>query len=101
VADIQGTSPVHQAQLWSDLELAHGLHWDTNAYFVGRLPAPAIASYTRLDSQLRWQIAEQMELSLVGQNLLRDRHAEFNDQQQSVNSSLVKRSTYAKFTWRF
>jgi hypothetical protein len=33
--------------------------------------------------------------------LLRDHHAEFNDPLQSVNSSQVKRSAYAKFTWRF
>jgi hypothetical protein len=37
----------------------------------------------------------------VGQNLLQDHHGEFNDFLQSVNSSLVKRSAYAKITWQF
>jgi hypothetical protein len=40
-------------------------------------------------------------LSVVGQNLLRDHHVEFNDAFQSVNSSQVKRSAYAKLTWQF
>ena len=101
VADTQGSNPVHQAQLRSHLELSHAFAWDTNIYFVGRLPAQFVTSYTRLDTQLTWRPLERMELSLVGQNLLRDHHVEFNDFRQSVNSSQVKRSAYAKFTWRF
>ena len=101
VEDIQGTNPVHQAQLRSHLELFHGLSWDAAAYFVGRLPAPLIASHTRVDTQLSWRIAESANLSLVGQDLLSDHHLEFNDPLQSVNSSRIKRSAYAKFTWRF
>jgi iron complex outermembrane recepter protein len=65
------------------------------------LPAPLVPSYTQLDTQLSWRIAERIELNLVGQNLLGDHHEEFNDQLQSVNSSLVKRSAYAKLTWQF
>jgi CheY-like chemotaxis protein len=48
VADAQGSNPGHQAQLRSHLELSGGLAWDASAYFVGRLPAQFIASYTRL-----------------------------------------------------
>jgi hypothetical protein len=38
---------------------------------------------------------------VVGQNLLRDRHLESLDQLTLVNSSLIRRSAYAKITWRF
>jgi iron complex outermembrane receptor protein len=101
VEDAEGSSPGHQAQLRSHVDLANGFAWDTNAYFVGRLPAQSVPSYTRLDSQLTWHLKERAEFSLAGQNLLKDHHVEFNDQFQSVNSSQVKRSAYAKFTWRF
>jgi iron complex outermembrane receptor protein len=101
VADTEGSNPRHQAQLRSHFELTHGLAWDANAYFVGRLPAQFVSSYTRLDTQLSWRLAERMELYLVGQNLLRDHHVEFNDTFQSVNSSQIKRSVYAKITWQF
>jgi iron complex outermembrane receptor protein len=77
------------------------LAWDASAYFVGRLPAQLVASYTRLDTQFTWRLAERMELSLVGQNLLTDHHTEFNDGLQLVNSSQVKRSAFAKITWQF
>jgi iron complex outermembrane receptor protein len=101
VADAQGSNPGHQAQLRSHLELSKGLAWDINAYFVGPLPAQFVPSYTRLDSLLTWRFRERGELSFVGQNLLGDHHTEFNDQFQSVNSSEIKRSAYAKFTWHF
>jgi len=38
---------------------------------------------------------------VVGQNLVRDRHLEFLDDSETVNSTLVKRSAYAKFIWQF
>lgn len=100
VTDEQGSSPVHQAQLRSRLELARGLTWDANAYFVDRLPAAPLPAYTRLDTQLTWRAGESVDLSVVGQNLLQNHHFEFNDFQQSVNSSQIKRSAYAKLTWR-
>lgn len=99
--DMEGTSPHHQAQLRSYLELPHNFNWDASAYFVDRLPAPGIPSYTRVDSQLTWRARESLEFSIVGQNLLQDHHPEFNHALQSVNSSQGKRSAYAKFTWKF
>jgi iron complex outermembrane receptor protein len=101
VADTQGSTPDHQAQLRSHVELPRGFSWDTNAYFVEHLPTGPIPSYARLDMQVSWRLGERVELNLVGQNLLTDHHEEFNDLIQSVNSSLVKRSAYAKITWQF
>ena len=101
VANTEGSNPDHQAQLRSHVELPRGFSWDTNAYFVDSLPVQSVPSYTRLDTQLSWRLAERVELNLVGQNLLQDHHEEFSNFLQSVNSSLVKRSAYAKITWQF
>jgi iron complex outermembrane receptor protein len=101
VAEYQGSSPQHQAQLRSHLDLSRGLSWDASVSFVSELPVQDIASYTRLDTQLRWKFAERGEFSLVGQNLLRNEHLESMDALTVVNSSLIKRSGYAKLTWRF
>jgi iron complex outermembrane receptor protein len=101
VVQVEGANPRHQAQLRSHLELWRGFAWDANAYFVGRLPAQSVPSYTRLDSQLTWRLRESVSLSVVGQNLIEDHHVEFNDPFQRVNSAQVKRSAYAKFTWQF
>jgi outer membrane receptor protein involved in Fe transport len=60
-----------------------------------------VPSYTRLDTGLSWALGERISLSLVGQNLLRDRHEEFVDTTGSTMSTLIKRSAYAKVEWRF
>jgi hypothetical protein len=75
--------------------------WDSSAYFVDRLPAQQIPSYTRFDTSLTWQARDGLSFSLAGQNLLKDHHLEFNGLDQVVLSSQVKRSGYAKFTWNF
>jgi len=100
IADLQGSSPQNQVQLRSHVDLSHGFLWDVNANFIGALPAQGVSSYTRIDTQLRWKFAEAGEFSLVGQNLLRGTHVESMDSVTLVNSSLIKRSAYAKFTYR-
>ena len=100
-ADIEGSSPEHQAQLRSHIELRRNLTWDASGYFAGPLPAQFLPSYTRVDTQLRWKLAEELDLSVVGQNLLKNLHTAFSDYLQIVNSSQIKRSIYLKLTWRF
>ncbi len=97
----EGASPQHQAQLRSHVDLPGAFSWEASAHFVERLPAQAVPSYTRLDSQLSRRIGEGMTLSLVGQNLLHDHHLESNDGLTSIDPSLIKRSFYAKLVWRF
>jgi outer membrane receptor protein involved in Fe transport len=101
VGEAQGSTPVNSAQLRAHLSLPHGLSWDTSAYFVGRLNDPREPSYTRLDTGLWWPLGEKINFSLVGQNLLRARHEEFEDSTGSTMSTLIKRSAYAKVEWRF
>jgi iron complex outermembrane recepter protein len=101
VLDAEGGSPVNSAQLRSNLILAHSFSWDASAYFVDRLRSGNVPSYTRVDTGLTWRWMEHLSTSLVGQNLVRDRHLEFVDDTGSVTSTLAKRSAYAKFIWQF
>lgn len=72
-----------------------------SAFFVDRLDALAVPAYTRLDSDLTWQWDQHFSLSVFGQNILQDRHLEYVDSTLATTSSLMKRSAYAKLTWRF
>jgi outer membrane receptor protein involved in Fe transport len=99
--NIQGSNPAHQAQLRSRVDLAHALSWDANAYFVSSLPAQAVASYTRVDTQLSWHPAERATISLGGQNLVKDHHLESNDVFTTINPSQAKRSAYVQISWAF
>jgi iron complex outermembrane recepter protein len=99
--ETEGGIPNQQAQLRSNVNLPWHWQWTTSAYFVGRLAAPKIASYTRLDANLAWQLSDKMSLGLVGQNLLQGLHQEYSGSVLTLTLSLVRRSAYARLTWRF
>jgi iron complex outermembrane receptor protein len=92
----EGSAPNHQAQLRSQVNLPGHWQWNAAAYFVGALPALAVPSYTRLDSNISWQKGKRFSIAFIGQNLLRDRHPEFAGPGSSAQSDLIKRSAYVK-----
>jgi iron complex outermembrane receptor protein len=96
-----GGNPDHQAQLRSSVSLPWKIDWNASAYFVNRLPAQSIPSYTRLDSGLTWRAGERVSISVMGQNLLRDLHPEYNGPVSSVEPGQMRRSAYAKIAWSF
>jgi iron complex outermembrane recepter protein len=101
--ELADNSPENQFQVHSLLNLGRHAEWDSAAYYVGRLrnggdgPVPA---YTRVDTRLGWRFGTRLEVSLVGQNLLRPTHAEFHNAYE-VRRTLVERSVFAKMTWHF
>ncbi len=100
----QGRSPRHQVQARSILDLPWHLQFDASAFFVDRLPKlePAVPSYLRLDLRLGWRPTRTFELSLVGQNLLDNRHPEWGGIfGVPVRPVEVQRSGYVQATWRF
>ena len=100
-AGTEGGSPDHQAQLRSSITLPHNLQWNASAYFVNRLAAVSIPSYTRVDTGLIWHAGERVSLSVVGQNLSKSLHPEYAGPSATVQTNLMRRSAYARFTWSF
>jgi len=96
---MEGSSPEHQLQLRSYLNLPHNLEYDTAAYYVTGLDSLDVPSYLRLDMRLGWRPRKNLELSLSAQNLLDGSHEEFAA--DDVVESKVPRSIYAKIEWRF
>lgn len=94
-----GSGPKHQFQLHSQLRLRHDLDFDATIYHVGQVPEGAVGRYARLDLRLAWKARKDMEISLVGQNLLDDRHFESIGQDSAASD--VPRSLYAQVRWIF
>lgn len=97
----EGDNPQHQAQLHSYFKLSRNFELDTALYHVSRLAGQQVPAYTRLDARVGWHVGEGVELSLGLQNLLDNRHPEFNGVDVGVITSQVRRSIYGKVTWRF
>ena len=100
--ETEGGTPHQQARFQSSTNLTRALSWNLSADFTGRLEAQGVPSYTRVDTNLIWKIRDSVKFGIYGQNLLRDRHLEFLDPNgSSTRSTMIRRSAYAKLTWRF
>ena len=97
--------PQHQVFLRSSMDLPWHLAWDFGLRWIDSVrnnnggTAGMLPDYFELDSRLAWQPTEQLELSIVGENLLHTRHAESGFAGPSQEQ--IERSVYAKVSWRF
>jgi iron complex outermembrane recepter protein len=94
----EGSSPRHQGSIQSRLNLPRKLEFEQTYRYVSALPAQGVKSYSTADARVGWLFLPQMELSVVGQNLLQPHHAEFGG--DAGGPVGVKRSVYAQITWR-
>ena len=97
--------PEQQLSLRSSIDLLKNgqldvaLRWvdtlhNNNGPFAGTVP-----SYFEADVRLGWRLSERFELSLVGQNLLHDRHPEYGF--PSAAREEISRSVFGRVTCQF
>jgi len=90
--------PNRQASLRSSLDLPGNVQCDATLRYVDSIAAQDVPAYTELDLRLGWHPAPAWELSLVGQNLLHDRHTEFG---AAATRLEIERGVYGKIVWSF
>lgn len=90
--------PSHMFRLRSSVDLSRGIELDAVLRAVGRLPHPVVAAYAELDARVGWRVSPAFEISLIGQNLLHPRHAEFR--LASPTREEFQRGAYVRFLWR-
>ena len=83
----------HQIELSTALRLIDSIHNNAGSA-VGSVP-----SYAEIDARIAWRPISNLEVSVVGQNLLHDHHPEagFPDTTQEY----IVRSVYAKLAWQY
>jgi iron complex outermembrane receptor protein len=97
--------PQHQFSLRSSLNLPRHAEFDTALRWVDTLHTNngpvvgTVPSYFELDSRLAWHASDRLEFSLVGQNLLHNRHPEYGFPEPTRPE--IERSGYGKFSWRY
>ncbi|MBA4146726.1 MAG: TonB-dependent receptor [Verrucomicrobia bacterium] len=99
------SDPRHQFSIRSLLDLPKNFELDLAARYVDRLhnisggQIGTVPGYAELDARLGWRPRKDLEFSIVGQNLLHDRHPEFGFSRPTRPE--IERSVYGKVTWRF
>ena len=103
------SAPTHKFQVRSHLDLPGNFEFDSALLYYGRTLAQdglfgtRVGTRWNLDLRLGWHPTDQLELSLVAQNLL---HPEVEETTHFFNTTTsgpqeIERAFYGKVTWRF
>jgi iron complex outermembrane receptor protein len=92
----------HQLSIGSALDLPYKTQLDIGARYVDDLPEPIVPDYTEISARLGWRPSSNMELSIGGENLLHDRHVEFDSSPFITGEPKIEieRRFYVKITWQ-
>ncbi|MBK8336229.1 MAG: TonB-dependent receptor [Sterolibacteriaceae bacterium] len=92
----QGKTPRHSASLRSSWNLARNWQFDGWLRRTGGLQGGEVAGYNELDLRLAWRPVRDLEVSLVGQNLLHRQHLEWIGDYVPTPQLAVERAWYIK-----
>jgi iron complex outermembrane recepter protein len=99
------TMPEHMVHLGADYRVTHNLRLDAHGYFVDDWDdgVSTVDAYVRVDLGLRWQIRENCEFAIWGQNLLDGRHPESSRGAPDGygDTTEIGRSAYAQLAFKF
>jgi iron complex outermembrane receptor protein len=98
VNSTQGSSPHHQVEIQSSLDLPKKLEFDQTFRYVSALPAQLVGAYTTADVRFSWHATRSLDLSVVGQNLFQPHHPEAGGDPGPLVG--IERSGYIKLTWQ-
>jgi len=94
----EGNDAEQHFLLRSSVDLPRHVEFDAAIRYVDTLTAPNVPSYIGIDLRLGWRPIRDLELAIVGQNLLDNQHPEFG---AAATRQEIERSVYGKITWRF
>lgn len=100
----EGSDPEQQFSVRSSMDLPGNVTLDGTLRYVDILHniangvRGAVPSYVELDVRLSWTPVKNLELSVVGQNLLDRQHPEFGF---PTSRHEIERGVFGKVTWRY
>ncbi len=97
--DYVDEDPKNQFYVRSSWDVRENLEFDMILRYVDRLVADDVPSYLTMDLRLAYRPRKNLELSVVGQNLLQEQHQEYNGGITTYATD-VPRGVYGMITWR-
>lgn len=94
----ESNDPVHQFLIQSTMDIPGRIELGTVIRYVDQLPDPRVSGYFGLDMRIGWRLSKVIELNLVGQNLLDNRHPEFIPSSPSPRE--IERTLYGRIICR-
>jgi iron complex outermembrane receptor protein len=86
--------------LWKNINLDVLFRYVDNNTGVGLSGTTTIDDYVSMDIRLAWRPMSNLELSLVGQNILASQHLEYVQEALTTRTE-IDRGVYGKLSWQF
>jgi iron complex outermembrane receptor protein len=97
----EGNSPHHQFSIHSRMDLPGKVALDTGLRYVDALPSLNVSSYLVAEARIAWRPHKNVELAVVGRNLLDSQHSEFRSTILKAPGTEVQHSVYGSVLWKF
>jgi iron complex outermembrane receptor protein len=100
---IEKSTPEHQVSLRTNFNVTQDIDFDvwwryTDSTVTNKRP---INDYFNTDVRVAWRPVKDLELSLIGQNLIQTQHVEYQGDFLQSQMTYIPRGVYAKFNWQF
>jgi iron complex outermembrane receptor protein len=99
----EGADPHNQVYLRSSWDLSRDLEFDLIGRYVDNLPYLFVPAYVSMDLRLAWRPRNNLEMTVVGQNLLQDQHLEFRSSGTELATQAIEvpRGVYGTVTYKY
>jgi len=94
----EANDPDRQLLLRSSVDLPAHVTFDASGRYIAEIANQQVPAYAELDLRLAWHPAPQLEISVVGQNLLHARHVESGT---AAARREIERGVYGAVEWHF
>ena len=97
----EGRLPRNQFGIRSDWDFLEDWTLGLGLRYVGNIPTYNIDKYLEMDARLAWRPTENLEIAIIGRNLLDDQHREFGTSFFSAVPAEVQRSVFGLISYSF
>jgi iron complex outermembrane receptor protein len=94
----EGNDPRHIVKVRSYITATNRIEIDAFFRYDASLPQPPVEAYGELDARIGYRVRPGWDLSLIGTNLLHDRHLEFRG---GTAPETYERAVSLRSVWRF
>jgi len=101
VSSVGQDSPEHQVSARSLWNMTDDLQLDLWLRYVDELEAQEIPSYVTMDARFNWIVSTNLQVALVGRNLLEDGHTEFREEFGASVAVDIPREAYLELKWNY
>lgn len=94
-------SPEHQFYIRSEYNLFKNIELDAFLRYVDRIATFNVDKYWDMDLRVAWQIDDNLNIALIGQNLFHSQRREFEAEFIRYTPTRLQRAVYGKLTLTF